>query len=171
MRDSDHAGREINVVPGFGRADASIDAAARDLTRGEPSPQLRQAVRARIETRRAWWVERAWVYGFASAAALVIVAVIVARGLSNSPEEPARVRSAQVAHVEPPRVEQVPPPPPTANAPRVARAPRRQAPVRNIEIDPLVIEPLVVPRLTAGTSSGVMPIEIDPLQIVPLQQQ
>lgn len=171
MSDNDDAGRDIDVVPAFSRADRVVDAVARDMTRGGPSPQLRLAVRARIEQRR-WRIGPAWLLAVASAAALALVAVIVGRGLSGSPGGSGTVRPAQVAHAEPPRVEQVSPTVAPHETIRAARAPRRrQSPVKSIEITPLVIEPLAIPRLTAGTSSGVVPIEIDPLQIVPLQQQ
>ena len=149
-----------------------IASAAKALTVGEPTRSLRSVVRERIGHRRpAWALVPAW--GLAAAA--VILAVVVGRGLMQPADDDRPAREV---------VESVPAPKP---APVMAQAPARQAvqspqPTRRLvaaaaplpeEEDPLIppitIAPLSTVQIAVDTSSGVMPIEIEPLQIEPLQ--
>ena len=67
-----------------GNHDHLIDDVARDLTRGDPSPQLRQSVRARIDKPRVRWSIPAW----APALVAVVLVLVVARTLSGPRGEP-----------------------------------------------------------------------------------
>jgi hypothetical protein len=178
---------EQDVGPGAGgggqAADRAIDAAARDLTCGEPTPQLRAAVRRRIEPR-TWWRMPMWVPATVAAAAIV-VAIVLTR---NAPDAPvgSPPRPEQIVATTPPAslvpvVSPAPPAEPTRVRPAVRTTIR---PAANSRTDPngsrasteplyppLVIEPLVVARIAMDAASGVMPIELEPLQIEALQVQ
>jgi hypothetical protein len=147
------------VVSGFSRTNELIDAAARELTAGEPSPRLRHAVRSRLEQRPRAWHMPVWVPALAGAALLVIVAfgVTVADRPSDA-TAPAAPRVAVASPVVPPPVEPEPP--------KIAS---RSKPSNSSKFDPLVIEPLRLQAIAVGSSSGVMPIEIDDLRIEPLR--
>jgi len=173
MRGDDHVGPGFSragddVASGFSRTDAVVDAAAQALTSGEPSAQLRMAVRARIERNHSPWP----IWGRAAVAcAAALLLIVAALTLSDPRGEPDRTRPAPVEQTAAaPRV--APAVADGSPSPRVAQGtPPRRRPTRALEsIDPLVIEPIVMP-LIAVTSSGVMPIEIDDLQIEPLQVQ
>jgi len=143
MRDDDRVG------PGFSRIDQLIDVTVHAMTRGEPSDQLRAAVRARIERRRGWWAMVWW----APALVAAMLVIVVARTVSGPRGEPDTARpTAPLASANP--------------GPQVGSTERPERPERLI-----VIEPLIVPLLAVDTSSGVMPIDIEPLQIEPLQPQ
>jgi hypothetical protein len=162
MRDDTHLG------PGSSRPDDAIDAAARELTRGEPSPRLRHQVRSRIQRRPAGLRVPALV-AIGGAAAIVLAVFMVWNRPDTGPDQQAAVTPAPVATVQQPAE----PTPAKAPAPlRAGRRPRTTRPTRALEpIDPLVIEPIAMPPLAVTTSSGVMPIDIDYLQIEPLQIQ
>src|SRR4051812_41774659 len=171
------------------RDDELIDRAAHALTRGEPSPLLRQAIRARVDAvspgrfRLGLPGKAALVFGSRDharrawipvvAAAVLVISVVVARSLSGP--RGAQLPSRQIAsayQATPPVVLQ-PTPALAVNRPivtRVATRPGRTA-QRQVTADLLVIEPIRVPLIAVETSSGVMPIEIQPLQIDPLQPE
>jgi hypothetical protein len=162
--------------------DELIDQVARAMTRGEPSPALRQAVRARLEGEpglaqqaRRWGLPsqapRMWAP--ALAAAVVVVLMLIWPGTVSGPRvDPLRsTRIASVPYVTPPVMLQ--PAPQIATVHQVETAVRPRGPgrasQRSIVVDPLVIEPISVPLIAVDSSSGAMPIEIEPLQIEPLQ--
>jgi hypothetical protein len=160
---------ENHVASAFRRTDERIDAAARDLTRGAPSPRLRHAVRRRIEPRqpraRIWL----WLPVFAGALAVLLLAIAQQWRSPEVPATPARMVATQDAPLA------VAPPTP-AVAVRTAAVPpvraRRARPIRPLApIEPLVLEPIAMPVIAVTTSSGVTPIEIEPLRVEPLQPQ
>jgi hypothetical protein len=155
--------------------DQLIDRAAQAMTRGEPSPRLRGAVRARIAHSRpvppARYSWRPWIPALAGAA-IVIVAITVWRTLLEPPGELVRsTRIASAASVMPPVTLQ----PAPVSVQQVDTSERASGPARprprSIVVDPLVIEPINVPLMAVDSSSGVMPLEIELLQIEPLQSQ
>jgi hypothetical protein len=175
--------REPGTGGGGQAADRAIDAAARDLTRGEPTRQLRAAVRRRIE-QRTWWKMPIWVPVTAAAAAMVVAVVLTrnapdAPGTSSPPPEQT-VASNQPAPIAP-GVSPGPLPEPTRIRPAARTTTRPAANSRSGSngarastdplYPPLVIEPLVVARIAVDAASGVMPIELEPLQIEALQVQ
>jgi hypothetical protein len=95
--------------------DELIDDVARSMTRAEPSPLLRTAVRARVEQPRRPRLAT-WRLGFATAA--VAVAVIAGRALFDGPDPPTA----------PPEIESrgaVSPAPPDPGRPPLAAGPQR----------------------------------------------
>src|SRR3954463_4771958 len=171
------------------RDDELIDRVAHVLTRGEPSPQLRQAVRARIDAisprlLRVGLLGRAGL-AFGSpdqsrrvwvpvvAADVLVISIVVARTLSGPLDAPLPSRNMTSAYQATSPVALQPTPALVVSRPiitRVATRPGRTA-QQNPVVDPLVIEPIRVPLIAVETSSGVMPIEIQPLQIEPLQPE
>jgi len=173
--------------------DELIDRTAHAMTRGEPSPQLRHAVRARIErlpgrpgiidrpglgapglAKQARHASGARLWIPVAAVAVLVLSVIVASNVYRPQVEPLRsTRVASAPRVVPPVTMQ--PMSPDAGEPqleasvRVSRS-RRTLP-RSLVVDPLVIEPIRVPLIAVDSGSGVMPIEIEPLQIEPLQSE
>jgi hypothetical protein len=148
--------------------DDLIDAAAHEMTRGEPSQRLRREVRTRIDKRRPVWAVPMWVPLVVAVALLIVVA----RTLSGPHGVPDRVRPTPVEQTAAaPRV--VPPVVEASPSPRVGQITRpRRRPTRALQpINPLVIEPIAMPLMAVTTSSGVMPIDIDPLQVEPLQPE
>src|SRR3954463_4970480 len=179
------------------RDDELIDRVAHVLTRGEPSPQLRQAVRARIDAisprlLRVGLLGRAglavlWRAGLefdspyqsrrvgvpVFAASVLVISIVVARTLSGPLDAPLPARNMTSAYQATSPVALQPTPALVVSRPiitRVATRPGRTA-QQNPVVDPLVIEPIRVPLIAVETSSGVMPIEIQPLQIEPLQPE
>jgi hypothetical protein len=119
------------------RDDESIDRAAYAMTRGEPSPQLRQTVRARIDLTHSKRRVPAWVPAAAVVMASVVAVVVVGRALSGSPGGSESVhrtatgpRPTQLA--SPPTVTPTSAQPPAAVAVRVS-APRTIGRVRRTE--------------------------------------
>jgi hypothetical protein len=157
----DNRARSGGVASDFSRTEPIIDAAARELTRGEPSPHLRHQIRARIEMPRRRPVP-VWAPAFAGVAALVIVVVVFQQAgtpIALPVPQPAAVANATLMVVAPLEPERSEPPE------------RSERSVRTIEIEPLVIEPIAMPLMAVTTSSGDMPIEIEDLQIEPLLPQ
>jgi len=173
--------------------DELIDRAVHAMTRGEPSDQLRAAIRARIEKRppvlstpglatyppepwqRRKLPRRLWIGAVASAAALVVLATMVGtpqavRPATSPPLTVVARPPAVVTRIEPPAVDS-PVVAPLTWAPPVRRARLTSAAPRIAVIDPLLIEPISVPLMAVDTNSGAMPMEIQPLQIEPLQPQ
>jgi hypothetical protein len=171
------------------RDDEVIDRAAEALTRGEPSPELRQAVRARIDAvspglfrltvpgtaslafSRRDQARRVWIPVVAAAA--LVIWVVVARNLSSPRDAPLPSRNIASAYQVTAPVALQPTPALAVSRPivrRVATRPGRTA-QQNRVVDLLVIEPIRVPLLAVERSSGVMPIDIQPLQIEPLQPE
>jgi hypothetical protein len=68
----------IDVLPSSPRPDVDdvIDRVAADVTRGEPSPDFRARVMARIEARRPPYAT--WVFAAATAAAIIAIAILIA---------------------------------------------------------------------------------------------
>jgi hypothetical protein len=165
--------------------DDLIDRTAHAMTRGEPSLQLRHAVRARIEglpgivgrpglRKQARHVSAARPWIALAAAAVLVLSAIVSRTIDHPHVEPLRsTRIAGAPVVVPPVTLQ--PIPSGAGELQIEASDRvsqpRRTPARSIVLDPLVIEPIRVPLIAVDSSSGVMPIEIEPLQIEPLQPQ
>lgn len=151
------------------RDDELIDAAAHAMTRGEPSAQLRIAVRARIDTR-TWPAVAVWPPAVAVAAAVALAVVVWWPPFEPAPPQPAAVVTPAPATVAPPAVSRIETsattPPKAVPRTHVTRSVRPLDPIA-----PLVIEPMTTPLIAVTTSSGVMPIEIDDLQIEPLQVQ
>jgi hypothetical protein len=170
--------------------DEVIDEAARRLVAGEPSSALRSSVRDRIAKRRSAW---SFVPALAGAAALLVVAVIMGRGLSGpvgrilsgpaggpdsvAPvERPTIERPAFASQPDAPAVIQPEPSTPRQLARRLAAditalPPEEESPIPPIAIEPLTTMPLRAVQIAVDESSGVMPIEIAPLQIEPLLGQ
>jgi hypothetical protein len=164
---SPFAGGAKPAPEGGSRTGDIVDAAARDLTRGEPSPQLRERVRARIGRRRGWLVAaRVPVLGAAIAMVLVAVAVQESRDAVPLPPAPPAVHVASsfpvAAGTGAGRLEQLE---------RPERLERPTRAKRILAIDPLVIEPIAMPPIAVTASSGVTPIAIDDLRIEPLRIQ
>jgi hypothetical protein len=183
------------VASDSSRTDALIDTAARSMTRGEPPPRLRLAIRARvvskaegrIDKRRAWpgrrsfagggWFAPVWVPALGAAVAIVL-ALVVGRAWLGSPDGPDKVHPTNASRAQEAVVIPATPVPVEKPLPQIARIdqsarPRVRRPTvpKLPVVEPLVIEPLQIRRLAADTDSGVMPIDIDPLRIEPLQPQ
>jgi hypothetical protein len=161
----DATGGRVNadVTPGLERRDDLISVAARDLTAGRPSPQLRYRVRSRIArtpARRMLWP--AWV-GLAGVAAAVLALFIMWSRPQPAPDQQIAVAVPQVGPADP-RAPGEPIPTPVAAPDAAALVPVR--PTRVTRPAPAIepIDPLVI-----GTPAGVMPMELEDLQIEPLQ--
>ena len=81
---------------GESRTDEAINGAARDLTRGEPSPRLRHAIRSRIQDGNR--AKPLWIPALASAFVLAILGTIVVWQLRT----PATVPPPQFTALAPP---------------------------------------------------------------------
>ena len=154
------------------RLDAAIDAAARQLTTGEPSPRMRAGVRERIARRRAaWWGAPAW----SIASAVVAVLVIVVWQRSDAPPSPAGVdrgRDVMLASEVLPLAPPAAPSPVRIRAARPAvRASASAAPLP--PHSPLVIGELTIAPLDEGpvelqVIETPMPLRADRLTFEPL---
>ena len=149
-------------------ADELIDAVARDLTRGEPSLQLRRRVRCRIATRGGRVLWPAWA-GMAGAAVALMTLLVMWPSPEGVPNHEVAVA------VPPPQPAGQTPSPGPITAPAVAaKAPISRKPAAGAAeplepIDPLVIEPMTMPLIAGGSSPELVPIEMDDLRIEPLQ--
>ena len=144
--------------------DDLIDRAARELTQGEPSPQLRQQVRARIGRPRGYSLP-AMVPAVAALVAIVVAGVLMQQSAWKvALPEPPRVALGPVESLDPVIIGAAPDRPE-----RDGRTVRADQPA-SLRIAPLTIEPIAMPLMAVTTSSGT-PIEIDDLRIEPLQIQ
>jgi hypothetical protein len=166
------------------RLDQAIDDVARELTRGEPGGAFRAQVMARIDagaTPRARW-RAAWILSPLAVAALVMIAVFVARG----PDSPVRLKPDTTVAVAPqsrvvplaPTHEAASAPQETAPSPRTINVRLPPSPRRGFggtgkpdttpapQIDPLVEPRLDVALLTIDALTP-DPISVDRLDAVP----
>ena len=139
--------------------DALIDAAARELTAGEPSPALREQVRERIARPGAWWQLPAWQPAVAAAAATVVAALVFWPGNEVIAPSPVSAPAPLVADL--PRAPRGAPPP----EPVVSRPARREPPLARAMALPPAATPDVVPM---GIGDDMEPLLLTPLDIAPL---
>ena len=143
--------------------DALIDATARELTTGEPSPALRERVGARISRPRAWWQVPAWQPTVALAAATVVAAVVFWPGKEAIAPSPVPASAPLVAEL-PLVPEMMPAPKP--EAPAVARPARRAPPLVGAMA---ALEPAAPPTVTpTAIGDDMEPLLLTPLDIAPL---
>ena len=155
--------------------DELIDRAAQAMTRGEPSDQLRPAVRARIDKgtsrlvapapwRRRKQARRLWIPAVVTATAIALAVIVTQWSQRIAPvpaPPPTRIAAAPSGPVP-----QVPARP--VETPVRVSGPKR-TPQRTLVVDPLAIEAISMPLIAVDSSSGVMPIEIDDLRVEPLR--
>jgi hypothetical protein len=138
------------------RLDAAIDEVARRMTEGAPGADLRARVLERIgeaRERRSIW-RSPWVLSPIAVAAIVLVAIVVARPFKGGD------RGAESPALQPPAVAQV-------DVPAAAPQPdaRPQPPTQTVRLKPDTIRKV---RLRPDTTNDKRPSEIDALAPPPL---
>jgi hypothetical protein len=164
------------------RLDAAVDEAARRMTAGEPGPEFRRRVMARIDRKRS---TPAWSVAIASvaAAAVVVVAVVLLRHAPSTPL-PRATQTADRPGTSSTPSNALPQPEAQVMQEAITSRSRPRATtaasgggtaetVPRADIDPLTtpsidLASIAIPRLPAESSIGIQPLPIAPIAMEPL---
>jgi hypothetical protein len=156
--------------------DRTIDAAAGDLTAGEPSPDFTRQVMVRLDTgpaRPRRWPAWGWPVAIGAAATVTMaVLALMARPPASVTLAPAPIEIATA----PPAAMPVLPPVAESEPAALTATPAAAAPdleplpeLDLIAIAPIALEPIVIPT-AAIARLEIGPLVVDPLEVPPMEE-